>query len=131
MIGLDSNVLLRWIITDPTAPHQSRLVQERLEQETAPLFVNHIVLAETLWVLRKAGGLTVDRIGEIVSTLLEARNVKVQQPEIVARALESFRGSPGGFADHLIAETNLHSGCTTTLSFDKGASVSPAFTRLG
>lgn len=130
MIGLDSNVLLRWIVDDPTAPEQSQIVQERLDRESALLFINHIVLAETLWVLRRAGGLAPSRVDEIVSTLLEAPNVRLDKPEIVEWALESFRKSPGGFADHLIAATNRHAGCVTTLSFDKDASTSPSFTLL-
>jgi predicted nucleic-acid-binding protein len=130
MIGLDSNILLRWIIDDPSAPAQSELVRTRLERETGPLFVNHLVLAETVWVLRHAGSLPPEGLAEVVSGLIDAPNIKLQQPEIVERALASFMKNPGGFADHLIGEINRHAGCTTTLTFDRAAARSPAFTGL-
>jgi predicted nucleic-acid-binding protein len=130
MIGLDSNILLRWIIDDPSAPEQSELVRRRLEQEAAPLFINHLVLAETVWVLRHAGALSPEALANIVSSLIDAPNIRLQQPEIVERALASFMENPGGFADHLIGEINRHAGCTTTLTFDRAAARSPAFTGL-
>lgn len=130
MIGLDSNILLRWIIDDPAAPEQAELVRARLEQEKAPLFVNHQVLAETVWVLRHVGALSQEVIADIVAGLIDAPNVRLQQPETVERALASFMGNPGGFADHLIGEINRHAGCTTTLTFDRAAAKSPAFTEL-
>ena len=130
VIGLDSNVLLRWIVDDPSAPEQSERVRRRLGDERGPLFINHIVLAETVWVLRRFGDVSPEKVEDIVDGLINAPNIRLQQPEIVAAALRSFRRDPGGFADHLIGEINLHAGCTTTLTFDKPAAKSAAFSSL-
>jgi predicted nucleic-acid-binding protein len=130
LIGLDSNILLRWIVDDPSAPEQCERVRQRLSGERRILFVNHIVLAETVWVLRRFGDIAPDAVENIVDGLLNAPNVRLQQPDIVRAALQSFRRNPGGFADHLIGEINRHAGCETTLTFDKPASKSPAFSGL-
>ena len=130
MIGLDSNILLRWIVDDPTAPEQSERVRQRLSTERRPLFINHIVLAETVWVLRRFGNASPEVVEQVVDGLIAAPNVRLQQPEVVAAALQSFRRKPGGFADHLIGEINRHAGCETTLTFDKPASKSPVFSGL-
>lgn len=130
MIGLDSNILLRWIVDDPSAPEQCAAVRRRLEAETQPLFVNHIVLAEAVWVLHRFGRVAREDLMEIMERLLRAPEVRVQQAEVVEAALRSFQKSSGGFADHLIGEINRRAGCRTTLTFDKPASKSPAFTGL-
>ncbi len=127
MTGLDSNVLLRWIIDDPTAPEQAAIVRERLASETGPLFVNSVVLAETVWVLRRRAKLGPEQVANVVDGLLNAPTVRLQQPDAVADALASFLKNPGGFADHLIGEINRHAGCKTTLTVDKAASKSPLF----
>ena len=127
MTGLDSNVLLRWIIDDPTAPEQAAIVRERLASETGPLFVNSVVLAETVWVLRRRAKLGAEQVANVVDGLINAPTVRLQQPDAVADALASFLEEPGGFADHLIGEINRHAGCKTTLTFDKAASKSPLF----
>src|SRR5690606_22780972 len=104
LIGLDSNILLRWLVDDPGAPEQSELVRVRLEQTTESLYINHLVLAETVWVLREAAKLSPSIVVDIVSGLIDAPTVKLQEPAVVERALASFIANPGGFADHLIGE---------------------------
>ncbi len=127
MTGLDSNVLLRWIIDDPTAPEQAAIVRERLASEPGPLFVNTVVLAETVWVLHRRAKLGPEELANVVDGLLNAPTVRLQQPDAAADALASFVIGPGGYADHLIGEINRHAGCRTTLTFDKAASKSPRF----
>jgi predicted nucleic-acid-binding protein len=130
MTGLDSNVLLRWIIDDPTAPLQAAIVRERLASEPGPLFVNSVVLAETVWVLRRRAKLRQEEVANVVDGLINAPTVRLQQPDAVADALASFLKHSGGFADHLIGEINRHAGCKTTLTFDKAASKSPLFAAI-
>jgi predicted nucleic-acid-binding protein len=127
VIGLDSNVLLRWIIDDPTAPEQSVLVRDRLARTPGPLFINAVVLAETIWVLGRKAKPQREDLADIVDGLLNARTVRLEHPQSVSAALASFREKPGGFADHLISEINRQAGCKTTLTFDKAASKSPLF----
>jgi predicted nucleic-acid-binding protein len=135
MIGLDTNVLLRWLITDDVlpddAPDQTELVSSVILGSGETFFVNHVVLAETIWVLRNRLNQAQQVIWEIVDRLLHSSNVEVERPDIVAAAQSSFRNGPGDFADHLIGHVNLSVGCSTTLTFDHKASKSEAlFTKL-
>jgi predicted nucleic-acid-binding protein len=54
MIGLDTNVLVRYIVQDDV--EQSKLSTTFIEgriSSTNPGFINHIVLCEIIWVLKK------------------------------------------------------------------------------
>ncbi len=55
MIGLDTNVLVRYLSQDD--PEQARITTEYIENncnKNQPAFINHIVLCETIWVLQRA-----------------------------------------------------------------------------
>lgn len=58
MIGLDTNILVRYLTQDD--PRQAReatdLIENRLSQEE-PGFINVVVMVETAWVLERAYGL--------------------------------------------------------------------------
>jgi predicted nucleic-acid-binding protein len=136
MIGLDTNILLRWLVTDEMvaddAPHQTELVSSTILESDETFFVNHVVLAETVWVLRNRVNQPKDVIDEIITRLLFSSDVEVDRPDVVAAAQASFRDGPGDFADYLIAHINQSAGCSTTLTFDFKASKSQSlFTRLG
>ena len=129
MIGLDTNVLLRWIVNDPSAPEQSRRVAAALEAP-GTLYVNLVVLAETAWVLTHRAKFDRDLLADAVSGLLAAPGVKVEAPAAVDDALAGFRAGGGGFVDHLIGALNRRAGCTTTLTFDRAARRSPDFSAV-
>ena len=136
MIGLDTNVLLRWLITDDIAPDdaadQTRLVSSIILESEETFFVNHIVLAETVWVLRNRAHRSKEVVSEIVGRLLLSSNVEVAQADVVAAARSSFRDGPGDFADHLIGHVNRSAGCATILTFDRQASKATSlFTKPG
>jgi predicted nucleic-acid-binding protein len=128
MIGLDTNVLLRWLVTDDIiaddAPEQTELVSSVILESGETFFVNHVVLAETIWVLRNRASQSKEVISEIVDQLLRSSNVEVDRPDVVTAAQRSFRNEPGDFADHLIGQINGAAGCSTTLTFDHRASKS-------
>jgi predicted nucleic-acid-binding protein len=136
MIGLDTNVLLRWLITDEIAPDdapdQTSLVSSIILESGETFFVNHIVLAETVWVLRNRAHRSKEVVSEIIDRLLLSSNVEVAQADIVAAAQSSFRDGPGDFTDHLIGHVNRSAGCITTLTFDHQAGKAASlFTKPG
>ena len=135
MIGLETNVLLRWLITGPSGDDESdrqiALVSKALGGSDETFFINHVVLAETLWVLRNRAGQSKKLVGEIVDRLLHSSNVEVDRSEIVSASRASFLAEPGDFTDHLIGQINRSAGCRTTLTFDHKASKTRSlFTRL-
>lgn len=136
MIGLDTNVLLRWLIDDSIVPDddptQTDLVNHAILDSDDTFFVNHVVLAETMWVLRNRAGQSKELVCEIASRLLHTSNIEVQDRRVVEAAIASFAREPGDFADHLIGQINRAARCTTTLTFDRKASKTPTlFKRLG
>jgi predicted nucleic-acid-binding protein len=133
VIGIDTNILLRWLLADSIArdaPHQTDLVEKLIFESKERFFVNHVVIAETIWALRHKAGQSKAVIREILDRLLTSSNVEVDRRATVESALTSYAEYPGDFADHLIGKINLDAGCSTTMTFDKAATRSPDFTQL-
>ena len=134
MIGLDTNVILRWLIDEKIwpddAPEQTALVEQALSRTNERFFVNEVVILEMVWVLLNPMKQKESTVVELLDRLLGAGNVTVASAEAVGAAVRSFERASGDFADHLIGQLNRAHGCTTTLTFDKIASRTSTFTRL-
>lgn len=134
MIGLDTNVLLRWLIDEniwpDDNPGQTRAVQELVLESGATFFVNHVVIAETIWVLANPMQQPKRVLLDIMDRLLASANVVIDRRDAVTAALAEYRHGKHGFADHLIGHVNRHAGCETTVSFDKDTGRSGVFRRL-
>jgi predicted nucleic-acid-binding protein len=134
MIAIDTNILLRWIasdvVGDEDARHQSILIEEVLAACSEPIFINQIVLAEMMWVLRRRVRVSKQILVDVVTSLLDTINVVIDDRDTVAAALDSYVQHPGDFPDHLIGQINKRNGCRTTLTFDKAAANSPNFSAL-
>lgn len=133
-IGLDTNVLLRWLVDEtvwPTdAPEQLVLAARTLSRPDATFFVNAIVLAELTWVLARPLNQRKPVLAIVIDRLLKASNIVVDQREAAMAALRNWRDGTGEFSDHFIGEINRINGCATTLTFDRAASRSAALTHL-
>ncbi|MDP4024806.1 type II toxin-antitoxin system VapC family toxin [Methylobacterium sp. NEAU 140] len=134
MIGLDTNVLLRWLVDTAIwpddAPQETALVAETLARRDARFFVNVIVLAETVWVLARPLRQRKALLVTVVRRLLGAANIEIDQREAVTRALAAWATGAGDFADHLLGALNEQAGCATTLTFDRKAARAGPFTHL-
>ena len=130
MIGLDTNVLVRYIMQDDV--RQSPLADRLIESLTVevPAFISLVTVIELVWVLSSAYGLTDARIAEGLETLLRTREIRVDQAETVWKALRDFQGTRADFADCLIARTGRMAGCETTMTFDREAAKLDGMTRL-
>ena len=69
MIGVDTNVLVRAVIADDAqqAAHAARFLRAR--DETNPAFINPVVAAEFVWVLRAAYRMPRQVIVDILRTV--------------------------------------------------------------
>jgi predicted nucleic-acid-binding protein len=87
MLGIDTNILLRIILADSAdetdAPEQLALVRDAIVNGNEMFFVNHIVLAETIWVLRQKLKHGNETIASVIRRLLNMSNVTVQDKAIV------------------------------------------------
>ncbi len=134
MIGIDTNILLRWLVDDPVIATQNdrqrALAVDLIENSGERFFINQIVLAETIWVLRRKVKHGNAVIAGSVERLLQMSDVVIQDATSVAAAVQAFRSGPGDFADYLIGTVNAAEGCRTTWTFDHAASQSPHFSLL-
>ena len=122
MIGLDTNVLVRYIAQDDKA--QSARATALIEKECSvatPGYVGLVVLAEVVWVSESCYGAARIDVAEIVRRILSIRQLVVQDAEIAWKALRAFETSRADFADCLIERTAFSAGCERTMTFDKKA----------
>ncbi len=122
MIGLDTNVLVRYLAQDDKAQSAiaSRLIEETLTV-SKPGFISVVSLVEVVWVLEGCYGSTKDEIIDIVERLLRVKQLLVQDAEVVWQAVRLFRNGKADFADCLIERAGSAHGCDHTVSFDKSA----------
>lgn len=125
MIGLDTNVLVRYLAQDDAKQSASatHFIETQLSERSQG-FISLVVLVELCWMLERIYSATVKEIGETVNDLLGMPSFHVQQREAVheaARQLLTRKSKNAGFADLLIAQLALNEGCTSVVSFDRGA----------
>jgi predicted nucleic-acid-binding protein len=121
MIGLDTNVLVRYLTQDD--PDQAARATRMIEQELtadAPGFIGLVVLVETAWVLQRLYRASPEEIRETVTDLLGSSAIVVENRDVVARALAISKQNGCGFADAIITASALHAGCEKVLSLDRG-----------
>jgi predicted nucleic-acid-binding protein len=130
MIGLDTNVLVRYIMQDDAkqAPKATRLI-EWLSPE-APGFVSQVSVVELVWVLSACYDLSREQIGQALEILLRAKQLVVDQAEQVIRALRAYSTGSADFADCLIERSAAAAGCSHTMTFDVKASKSAGMTLI-
>ncbi len=122
MIGLDTNILVRYVTQDD--PVQSAKatawIEERLTPEN-PGFISEIAMAETVWVLARTYGVADHDIAATIERLLQADVLVVENEQQVFAAMVTLKENQGSFADALIAALGVKAGCSCTLTFDRRA----------
>ena len=122
MIGIDTNVLVRYIAQDDRT--QSSRATSLIEKEcsvAAPGFVGLVVLAEVVWVSESLYGAAREDVSDIVRRLLSIKQLAVQDAETAWKALRLFESSKADFADCLIACSAIAAGCEGVVTFDRQA----------
>lgn len=131
MIGLDSNVLVRYLTRDDEA--QFALADKAINAIAAAgekAYVCMAVLLEATWVLDRSYGTDRAGIARALRGLLETADIVLENEPLVEAALEAFQTGPADFADYVIAFGNLSAGCARTLTFDGRAAKCAGFDLL-
>ena len=131
MIGIDTNVLVRYLVQDD--PIQAQAASQLIEgicTKDSPGLLNHLVLCETIWVLEGCYKQPKSILVKTIEQILRVAQLRVDEPQVVWQALEDYRENQADFADHLLGRINRIKDCTTTMTFDRQASKSPVFTLL-
>ncbi|HNU11236.1 MAG TPA: type II toxin-antitoxin system VapC family toxin [Rubrivivax sp.] len=121
MIGLDTNVLVRYVMQDD--PRQSPRATRLVESLTAerPGFVSVVALTELVWVLSGSYGLGRAQVVTVLDLLLRSKELVIDQAAAVAQTVRRFADDGADFADALIERLGAAAGCEATMSFDLGA----------
>ena len=128
MLGIDTNVLVRFLVRDDEL--QFDKARKLIRREIAAgrqVFVNHLVILETEWVLRSRYCLSKIDIVAAISGLLDATELQIEDEPTVEEALYVWKESGADFADCLIGAKNRRLGCRATATFDTKASKLPGF----
>ena len=106
MAGLDTNILVRWLVDDDAG--QSPRIDALFKSTTRrgqSLFIPLTVMLELEWVLRSRYEFGRSEILLAMNALLETRELEFQSENTVERALHAYRQGTADFADC------LHAGC--------------------
>lgn len=128
MIGIDTNVLIRYIVQDE--PEQARQATTVLEAECtreSPGFISHIVLCEVAWVLRRGYRYDRSMVCRVLRELLRTVEFQVEREDLAWNALEAYESGAADFSDYLLAYTNTSAGVECTVTFDQNAGKHPLF----
>jgi predicted nucleic-acid-binding protein len=115
MRAVDTNILVRALVRD-----DEKQLAAAEAFVAAGAWVSNLVLAETLWVLRGAYGFGHAEIATAVEMLLGHRQFALQDPDVVAAALDQYRRKPAlGFTDCLVLAIARKAGNLPLGTFDR------------
>lgn len=115
MRAVDTNVLVRLVARDEV--RQVAAAEAFVEKGA---WVPHLALAELSWVLSAIYERGPAEIAAAVEMLLNHESLTLQESEVVANALERFRGRPAlGFSDCLMLEVARKAGHLPLGTFDR------------
>jgi predicted nucleic-acid-binding protein len=122
MIGLDTNILVRYLVQDDPiqSAKASDLIERRLTEEN-PGFLSTVAMVEIAWVLDRAYGLGNDEIAAAIERTLQVEVLVVENEQEVFTAMIALKRGKGSFADAIILALGAKAGCSYTLTFDQKA----------
>jgi len=128
VIGLDTNVLVRYLVQDDArqASAAAKLIVRHCSKEQ-PGRVSLVVLCELVWVLSRAYRYAPQEIAGVIEKLLQTAELDIEDADIAWAALRLYRSEGAGFADAVIGLCNQQAGCRFTATFDAAAAQLASF----
>ena len=122
MIGLDTNVLVRYIMQDdPRQSGKATAIVESLDG-VGSAYITLVSMVELVWVLTVSYALTRAQVSLALDGILRTKQFKIENADQVIRALRVFKLGMSDFADCLIERSSNSAGCAKTVTFDVKAS---------
>ena len=117
MIGLDTNVLVRYLTRDDEAQWKQAV---EIIGNAESCFIFNIVLCELVWVLTgKPYKYSQSEILRIIELLLQSSKLEFANRTVIYQALKLNELGKADFADYLIGTVNHYHECTITVTFDQ------------
>lgn len=117
MIGLDTNILVRYLVRDD--PAQAAQADRELERQHERFLIDGIVLCELVWVLETGYGFSRPQIASVLERILATAQFEIEAKDVTLTALHDFRRSAADFSDCLIGRRNRAAGVSETVTFDR------------
>ena len=118
MIGLDTHVLVRYIMQDdPRQSPKATAIVESLEGVSSA-YITLVSRVELVWVLTASFELTRAQVSQALDGILRTKEFKIENADQVIRALRVFKSGKSDFADCLIERSANSAGCVKTVTFD-------------
>jgi predicted nucleic-acid-binding protein len=128
MIGLDTNVLVRFFIRDDHKQYMGADTVMNSLSSAEPGWVGLAVLMELVWVLTSVYRVNRQAVLQILDQLLSKREIIIERAEVIRHATRIYGDTKVGFSDCLISASAQAAGCTETLTFDKDAAKATGMT---
>jgi predicted nucleic-acid-binding protein len=119
VIGLDTNVLVRYLTQDDAKQFQeATALLLGLEKRLESAYLSTITLCETVWVLSRAYKIDRQHIVSMFERLLDTGLFVIEDKDAVREAVELYRTGTGDFADYLVGVRSRNAGSVTMATFD-------------
>lgn len=127
MHGLDTNILVRYIVQDDQAQaKKAGFIVESFTRED-PAFITTIVLCELNWVLKSSYKVSKANRIKTLEQLLCTDVFKFENYHCCLRALTSYKKGKADFSDFLIAEISKKEGIKSVITLDNIAAKEDGF----
>ena len=121
MIGIDTNVLVRFVVADDARQAAAaRMLMEELSEDS-PGYLCREVVVELVWVLERTYRYDRVDVARVLTGLLEARELVVEEAGRVGLAISRYVDGGAGFSDQMILLAGAAADCEATATFDKRA----------
>ena len=122
MIGLDTNVLVRYLTQDDAIQSSNATdLIERALTESEPGYISIVAMVETIWVLERTYEFSATEISVAIERMLQATVLTVESEQEVFTAMIALKERRASFADALIGALGARAGCSRTVTFDRRA----------
>lgn len=108
MIAIDTNILVRLFVDEPSAQKQINLVKNLLKNETH-IYISQMVQIELIWVLESSYDFNKEQVIIVLDILNNNDNFILEKANHFETALNLFKNGTADFSDYLIfANANHH-----------------------
>ncbi len=121
MIGLDTNVVVRYLTHDDRVQTTAAVKLFHSFSPEEPGFLSLVVVTELIWVLETCYSFNKKEIVQVLESLLRSKELIVERAEVAWQALRNFAAGNADFSDCLVERCGNEAGCLHTFTFDQKA----------
>lgn len=131
MIGLDTNVIIRYLMKDDAKQfaRADALIESAIKNQES-LHICLVVMCEVVWVLNYHYKIKKEEICDFLEMLFHTEHMEIENREIALNSFKEYQNSQADLADCIIGQTNKFEGCATTFTFDAKAIKLTSFSKL-